>query len=613
MTKTFAHHASLPRLPVPALRDTLERYVASLAPFLSESELAASRALAEDFAKPGGEGEALQRVLLQRAKELPNWLEEWWEYAAYLSDRTPNALFINMLSGFGSFLDFDKPVSQARRAAETIRCEKVPVEKMGGRELCMNMFRRLFSSCRIPGSPVDTFERYDTSEIQHIMVFCEGRGFVLQVYDAESQLLTIGDLETQLVHILQHSKYLNALERHVDDDGRFLGALTAMRRDEWTSARQALVALSPVHADNLAKIQRSLFAVCLDSTTPPDPSALAKACAAGSCGNRWYDKSFQYVVFRNGMVGSNIEHANADATILQSMYRWLGERYLNRSGGYETFIESRHHSLEFLPPPERLQWRLSPALRATVAGAIARFEQEGDALRIVVIRNKKYGKAPLKRVGLVPDVFVQMGIQLAGFRLFGTWEPTYESGHTRMFLHGRTETIRTVTSEVAAWLAAVKANEPKAQVYAKLLAAMARHKELTIAALTGQGIDRHLLGLQVAALLSGKPLHPLYADPAYAKSGCGGHFVLSTSNVSGYPWLWGGFVPMVRHGIGVCYGAENDFLSFIISSFDEAPGATAAPGPKRPRVTAQQFQLALFASFDEIYALACEQRQVAKM
>jgi hypothetical protein len=48
-------------------------------------------------------------------------LEEWWEYAAYLSDRTSNALFINMVSGFGSFLDFDAPVSQARRAAETIR------------------------------------------------------------------------------------------------------------------------------------------------------------------------------------------------------------------------------------------------------------------------------------------------------------------------------------------------------------------------------------------------------------------------------------------------------------------------------------------------------------
>lgn len=120
-------------------------------------------------------------------------------------------------------------------------------------------------------------------------------------------------------------------------------------------------------------------------------------------------------------------------------------------------------------------------------------------------------------------------------------------------------------------------------------------------------------------MLSGKPLHALYADPAYVKSGGGGNFVLSTSNVSGYPWLWGGFVPMVNHGIGVCYGAESDFLGFIISSFDEAPPSSSSgpseshePSP-RVRVTADEFQQALFASFDEIYALAREHYRRAKM
>lgn len=66
--------------------------------------------------------------------------------------------------------------------------------------------------------------------------------------------------------------------------------------------------------------------------------------------------------------------------------------------------------------------------------------------------------------------------------------------------------------------------------------------------------------------------------------------MLSTSVVSSYPWFWGGFEPMVSPGIGVCYGAENEFVSFIISSFDEAPDTVAvtAPGQKRPRVTAHQ-------------------------
>lgn len=184
-----------------------------------------------------------------------------------------------------------------------------------------------------------------------------------------------------------------------------------------------------------------------------------------------------------------MEHANVDATILQTMYRWLGERYLNRSGGIETFIESRHHSLEFLPPPELLKWKLPESIaNTTIPNAISHFQSQGQPLRMLVIRNKVYGKAKLKQVGIFPDIFVQMAIQLASFKLFGECVPTYESGHTRMFLHGRTETIRTVSTEVSEWLhAAVRHKESEVEVYTKLVRAMQKHKELTMAALTGQG------------------------------------------------------------------------------------------------------------------------------
>lgn len=169
------------------------------------------------------------------------------------------------------------------------------------------------------------------------------------------------------------------------------------------------------------------------------------------------------------------------------MYRWLGERYLNRIGGYETLIESRRHSLDFLPPAELLQWKVPPAIASErIPAAMAMVSSRGECLHTLVIRNKKYGKAILRQLGIFPDTFVQMGIQLAGFRLWGRAVPTYESGHTRMFVQGRTETIRTVTNEVKAWLEATR-NEPDKVVFEKLKQAMARHKELSIAALTGQG------------------------------------------------------------------------------------------------------------------------------
>ncbi|GMF64487.1 unnamed protein product [Phytophthora lilii] len=529
-----------------------------------------------------------------------------------------------MVTGFGSFQDFDRPVSQARRAAETVRytceylerlkLEQVPPETMGGNVLCMNMFRRLFSTCRIPERPTDRFKRVDPASVRFITVCCEGRVFVLRVYDEEDELLTIGDLEVQLLHILRHSAYLNSLpatkRAGLDDEGlpQFVGALTAMKRGKWAEARQALVEFDQLNERSLHKIETSLFTVCLESASPATPSELARQCAASNAGNRWFDKSFQYIVFGNGMVGANMEHANADATVLQSMFRWLGERYLNRNGGYETFIESRHHSLEFLPPPELLRWRLPHEITSNVIPtALGDFERDGSKLRMVVVRNKTFGKSKLRAEKLFPDTFVQMGIQLAGFRVFRRAVPTYESGHTRMFVEGRTETIRTVTTEVLAWLQMQdQPGADEAEVVEKLKRAMARHKELSLAALSGNGIDRHLLGLQIAAMQKTGSPPALFTDPSYAKSGGGGNFVLSTSNVSGYPWLWGGFVPMLPHGIGICYGCENDFLSFMITSFDPSDRDQQVPGPpgaQLPRVTAPEFQRALFQAFEDIYAL----------
>ncbi|RLN57935.1 hypothetical protein BBJ29_005956 [Phytophthora kernoviae] len=629
-SKTYELQSSLPHLPVPSLEATLEKYLRSLEPFVTEEELNKTRALVKEFGKPQGEGVALQTELFQRAQERENWLAEWWEQVAYLSDRTPNALFVNMVTGFGSFLDFERPVSQARRAAETVRytCEyldklklqEVPPETMGGRVLCMNMFKRLFSTCRIPEQSMDTFRRVDPDSVRHITVFCEGRSFGLRVYDAEDELLTIGDLEVQLLHIIRYSAYLSVIptsKREVfgdDSSPQFVGALTSMRRDSWAQARHELMEFDQVNIQSLDKIETSLFTLCLEEASPGAPSELARQCAAANAGNRWFDKSFQYIVFANGMVGANMEHANVDATVLQSMFRWLGERYLNRNGGYETFIESRHHALEFLPPPELLRWRLPPKIAAaTIPKALADFERNGSTLRMLVVRNKSYGKTKLRAIKLFPDTFVQMAIQLAGFRLFGRVVPTYESGHSRMFVEGRTETIRTVTSEVLAWLEVQdRTGADKAEVVDKLKHAMARHKELSIEALTGNGIDRHLLGLQIAAMQKTGSPSALFTDPSYAKSGGGGNFVLSTSNVSGYPWLWGGFVPMLPHGIGICYGSENDFLSFMITSFDPSGRDQQLPGPPLPRVTAHEFQRALFQAFDDIYELMHSHSEVAK-
>jgi len=46
-----------------------------------------------------------------------------------------------------------------------------------------------------------------------------------------------------------------------------------------------------------------------------------------------------------------------------------------------------------------------------------------------------------------PDAYIQLALQLAYYRDAGRFVLTYEASMTRLFLHGRTETVRSLTQE----------------------------------------------------------------------------------------------------------------------------------------------------------------------
>lgn len=69
-----AHQESLPRLPVPPLQQTLDHYLRTLQPIVSEEEWAHTKQLVEEFQAAGGVGERLQKGLERRAKKMENWV-----------------------------------------------------------------------------------------------------------------------------------------------------------------------------------------------------------------------------------------------------------------------------------------------------------------------------------------------------------------------------------------------------------------------------------------------------------------------------------------------------------------------------------------------------------
>ena len=65
---------ALPKLPVPPLGDTLDLYLRTLRPLLTEEQYQETRKIVTQFGAPGGPGELLQSRLLERSKNKANWV-----------------------------------------------------------------------------------------------------------------------------------------------------------------------------------------------------------------------------------------------------------------------------------------------------------------------------------------------------------------------------------------------------------------------------------------------------------------------------------------------------------------------------------------------------------
>lgn len=93
----LAYQKNLPKLPVPALGATLQKYLQSVRPLLSDAEYKETERAAKEFEAPGGLGPKLQERLLAHANNpnVPNWLEDWWLDGAYMAYRDPVVIYVS--------------------------------------------------------------------------------------------------------------------------------------------------------------------------------------------------------------------------------------------------------------------------------------------------------------------------------------------------------------------------------------------------------------------------------------------------------------------------------------------------------------------------------------
>uniref|UniRef100_A0A7N8Y5N8 carnitine O-palmitoyltransferase n=1 Tax=Mastacembelus armatus TaxID=205130 RepID=A0A7N8Y5N8_9TELE len=580
----YSYQGSLPNLPVPAIKDTVKRYLESVRSLMDDTQFERMTKLATEF--ESSLGNRLQWYLKLKALWAANYVSDWWEEYVYLRGRSP--IMVNSNYYGMDFLYVTPTPIQAARAGNSIHSFFLYRRKLNKEELkpvssatstviplCAAQCERIFNTTRIPGEETDTVQHWQDSD--YIVVYHKGRYFRLRVYQA-GRLLSPREIEFQIQRILDDPTAPSKGEAK-------LGALTAGDRIPWAKARAKYFS-SGVNKRSLDCIERAAFFVTLDDDEQgmmgDDPAAsldrYAKSLLHGKCYDRWFDKSFSVVYYKNGKNGINGEHSWADAPVVAHL--WEVRKGRDFQLGYTAEGHCKGEVDSSLPQPQKLKWEIPAECEEQISQSLAVAQALADNVDFHVFSFREFGKGKIKKCRVSPDAFIQMALQLAYYRDQKRFCLTYEASMTRLFREGRTETVRSCSSESTAFVRAFfDDNTPSADVCRRLFrAASEKHQLLYRMAMTGAGIDRHLFCLYVVSKYLG-------VESPFLKEVLSEPWRLSTSqtppqqlelfdivNHPEYISCGGGFGPVADDGYGVsyCILGEN-MINFHISCKHSCP------------------------------------------
>ncbi|KAG7275677.1 hypothetical protein CRUP_028838, partial [Coryphaenoides rupestris] len=528
--RCVVHQEGLPRLPVPPLRQTCERYLAMLEPIVSVDELEHTRRLVAEFLQ-GGVGERLQKSLERRARKTENWLSEWWMQSAYLDCRMPVAVYTSP----GVVLPrmhFQDRQGQMRFAAKLIAgilefkkmidSDTLPMEYLGGKPLCMDQYYQILSSCRIPGPKRDTIANHGSGKSAaptHITVVHNFQFFVLDVYNSDGSPLTVDQIYMQLEKIWNSSLQTNKEP---------IGILTSQHRNTWGKAYNNLIK-DKTNKESVRAIQKSIFTVCLDAPMPRVSDGLYSSRVAAqmlhgggarwNSGNRWFDKTLQFIIGEDGTCGLVYEHSPAEGPPIVFLIDYVVQ--------YMQQPDMLRSPMVPLVMPQKLRFNITPEVKRDIENAKQNMNMMVHDLDVKVLMFSHFGQNVPKQHKLSPDAFIQLALQLAYFRMYNMCCSTYESASLRMFKYGRTDVIRSTTLDSSKFVLAMEdPAKPNTEKVALLRQAAQTHRQMTKDTINGQAIDRHLLGLRLQGIEDLTSMPEIFMDTSYAVAQ---HYNLSTS------------------------------------------------------------------------------------
>ncbi|BES91094.1 Carnitine O-palmitoyltransferase 2 [Nesidiocoris tenuis] len=587
---TLHFQPSLPRLPVPTLEKTCERYLRAQRPLLDDNQFKEVEKLTSEFRE--GEGTSLQKELIDQDKRNrhTSYIAKPW-FDMYLSDRRPlpinynpflvfindpkkdyNTQLIRSTNLLISSLRFMKSLRANLIEPEVYHLNPAKSDTKLFRTvtgllpssiswygaylfkafpLDMSQYKHLMGTCRIPQPEIDTLHHDPTTS--HITVQRGGKFYKLRVLDQAGDIVDAGVLYTCLKCILE-SKSPN--EPHP------VGVLTTENRNVWAKARDHLLSIGNV--DALKEIEGALFNLVLDENglSDADYPSIIRQYLHSDGKNRFFDKSFSLIVDNSGIAGVNFEHSWGDGI---AVLRYFQDIYKDSVENPQVHPDSSFSSCQLDDYVSDINFSLDDEAKVNISDAIKNFQKTTSSLGIEVNEFHDFGRNLCKKHKISPDFLMQLSFQMAHHKLANRFVSTYESCSTSAFKHGRTETMRplTVESKDLCQRFSSKTSASNDGIIKLMKAASDIHGNLIKEAAMGQGFDRHMFALKLLSEKRGN-LPSLFAHPSYKQLN---HYILSTSTLTSDVVMLGAFGPVVPDGFGVGYSIWNERLGAIVSNY----------------------------------------------
>lgn len=530
------------QLPVPDLRDTLDRYLAAVEPLLDADQWNATQVAVAEFA--AGAGPRCQAELRRYAEVEQaaghSWLSRAW-LQGYLDVRTP----LPLTSSVGFRILWPSTTSGMARVGEVLqafadahlahlRGEIEPEVTPRGEPVDPIQWEVAAGGLRHP-RPVRDESRNgpSTAADREVGVLWRGRFFAVPISDSRGQPLTVGALTATVAQIVGG----------VAGPDDFV-AWSSLGSDRVAAYLDELL-LDPANQTTYERLTHVLFVLRIGEEVADEAEHLRRGTfEPGQC---WAYKPLTYQVqLADDFVAVHVEHSRIDGATLRGL------------------IQRAHAALapadETEPDPAALRtteltWVMPAPLRKGVVRALAEHQHvvKDHQVRIVPVPNPVPAEAKISL-----DAVQQWLMLYAQWSTYGQVRSTYEAVDMREYAAGRTECLRPNTREAVALVRSLADGTVEPDQVRRALDA---HRTWVKAAKVGHGVDRHLLGLRLAADRLGLA-SPIHADDGYRRLTT--DFLSTTSLGDRGEILRCGFAPTSGGGVGFYYSPSSDDLEFTV-------------------------------------------------